>query len=106
MLYNVLEMYHLTKKRNMEFVSKLKINIILAIYQFDLTEWESSFLDSLSVKKVLSDKQKVKLDEIWQSLRAGNRSNNPFDDKDDEMGMTPYSSRLGLSYDDVHDFDK
>lgn len=86
----------------MNFASKLKISIIVALYHNDLTEWEENFIRSVKEKTELSEKQNQKINEIWKSLRSGNRD---FD-FEKESHNSPFSESLGLAYDDVHNFDK
>lgn len=86
----------------MNFASKLKISIIVALYQNDLTDWEETFIRSIKNKSELSEKQNQKINEIWKSLRSGNRDFS----YEKETNNSPYSESLGLAYDDVHDFDK
>lgn len=85
----------------LKLVHKLKIKILLSVYKMDLSDWEDTFLSFIQHSTVLTAKQEIKLDEICNFFRSGRVHK---ETKDDTHG--PYSHELGLSYDDIHDFDK
>jgi len=79
-----------------------------------LTSWEKKFLASIENRDLLklSTKQLRKLNEISASpdiprIRGQSQHFTVFDDAwEDENSDPRYSDRHGVSYDDVHDFDK
>ena len=85
----------------LKLVHKLKIKILLSVYKMDLSDWEDTFLSFIQHSTVLTSKQEIKLNEIWNFFRSGRTHTEKKDDLN-----SPYSHELGLSYDDIHDFDK
>jgi len=76
-----------------------------------LTSWEDTFLKSIDGKLDLTDKQFSKLQEIYRSpdspkIRGYNREIVMFDDAWEENSDPRFCEKHGVSYDDVHDFDK
>ena len=84
-----------------KLIHKLKINCLLSVYGQDLSLWEENFLSFLRNNKILTTKQESKLNEIWSFFRSGKLH---IEKKESEYG--PYSEEFGVSYDDIHDFDK
>jgi len=79
-----------------------------------LTRWEKNFINSIKGNLDLSEKQLYKLQEIHHSpdrpiIRGQYHYVALIDDlsfRDDENSDPRFCERHGVSYDDVHDFDK
>ena len=84
-----------------KLIHKLKINCLLSVYGQDLSLWEENFLSFLRNNKDLTLKQESKLNEIWNFFRSGKMHK-----EKNESDHSPYSKELGVSYDEIHDFDK
>lgn len=78
----------------------------------DLTSWEKNFIKSIKDKNVLTDKQFIKLKEIAFApnrlrLRGSQCFSSIFDDSRKSQNSDPrYCDLHGVSWDDVHDFDR
>ena len=88
----------------MNFACKLKLSIMVSLYQHELTDWEENFVNALKGKTEFTPNQVSKVAEIWKAVRKGNRTFYPKAELEPMEGA--YSPSLGVSYDDVHDFDK
>ena len=74
-----------------------------------LTRWENNFIKSIKGDFNLSEKQYKKLLEIYKTPDISRlRGHNPYVIDDEwEVNSDPrYCDKHGVSYDDVHDFDK
>lgn len=95
-------------------VHKLKLKFLRLIIFKELTEWEKSFIRDIFPWAHLSEKQVNKIDEIYDRVRFNKlnpaiswwRFFQPKKRKVVESVYSPYSEELGVSYNDVHDFDK
>ena len=75
-----------------------------------LTDWEKNFLKSIEGKECLSIKQSLKLKEITEKTTLRGRKN-IFVNYDDSWSSSEYADPRfneihGVSYDDVHNFDR
>lgn len=72
------------------------------------TEWENWFLYDLEALDFLTTKQRLKLDEIYKKMRKNKGIIRDFKKKvfNKSYKPSPFCEEHGVSYDDVHDFDK
>jgi len=97
------------KKKSTKIISKIHS---ISKREF-LTKWERNFVDSLKNKDplTLTEKQLNKLDEIYikknrPKLRGHNVHAAIYDDSWEENSDPRFCDKYGVSYDDVHDFDR
>lgn len=80
--------------------------LVYEVTAYQLTKWEWKFLRSIEPKMELSILQVAKIQEIYDHYRHGKRSYCGGYQGYIGTPKGPYCEELGVSYDEVHDFDR
>ena len=97
--------------QNKKKIKRLEMMINRSLEKRHLTLWEKSFLKDISKKDILSlsEKQVNKLEEIYDNFDLPRRRGYSVQEEDifeEGTKSVPYCYKYGVSYDDVHDFDR